>query len=407
MRIQHNIMAMNAYRNYNNNTSALSKNLEKLSSGYKINRAGDDAAGLAISEKMRAQITGLKAASKNVKDGVSLVKTAEGALQEVHDMLNRMDSLATQSANGTYENEVDRANLQKEVTALKSEIDRIADSSNFNGLKLLDGSLGEGKIDVSAAKIGATPVVPTTNAATGAESTFGVDPATKDGDPYTMKVEYLDASGKSHTVDVKYTGDNGAAKDNGAAMQKALAAKQEVAGIEKSIRDVEAAVETKRTYIGKMKTLQSNTRKNEEYQMCIQEVEKTEAAIDSLETSELELMERLETAKTDMEQKIRRARYAQRELEETLARFDRTAETDKELLNHLNAERADLAAAVPENSLGEYERMTRSKGVPVIVPMDEKGHCGCCHMVITDNARMKVLGGHETVYCDSCHRILH
>ena len=141
MRIQHNIMAMNAYRNYNNNTSALSKNLEKLSSGYKINRAGDDAAGLAISEKMRAQITGLKAATKNVKDGVSLVKTAEGALQEVHDMLNRMDSLATQSANGTYDDEVDRLNLQKEVDALRSEIDRIADSSNFNGKKLLDGSL--------------------------------------------------------------------------------------------------------------------------------------------------------------------------------------------------------------------------------------------------------------------------
>ena len=144
MRIPHNIMAMNAYRNYNNNTSALSKNLEKLSSGYKINRAGDDAAGLAISEKMRAQITGLKAASKNVKDGVSLVKTAEGALQEVHDMLNRMDSLATQSANGTYDNDVDRKNLQKEVNALKEEIDRIADSSNFNGLNLLDGSLAKG-----------------------------------------------------------------------------------------------------------------------------------------------------------------------------------------------------------------------------------------------------------------------
>ena len=143
MRIQHNIMAMNAYRNYNNNTSALSKNLEKLSSGYKINRAGDDAAGLAISEKMRAQITGLKAASKNVKDGVSLVKTAEGALQEVHDMLNRMDSLATQSANGTYDDAVDRDNLQKEVDALSKEIDRIADSSNFNGIKLLDGSMGK------------------------------------------------------------------------------------------------------------------------------------------------------------------------------------------------------------------------------------------------------------------------
>ena len=140
MRIQHNIMAMNAYRNYNNNTSALSKNLEKLSSGYKINRAGDDAAGLAISEKMRAQITGLNAAQKNVKDGISLVKTAEGAMQEIQDMLNRMDYLATQSANGTYDNEVDRAALQKEVDQLKTEINRIADSANFNGIKLLDGT---------------------------------------------------------------------------------------------------------------------------------------------------------------------------------------------------------------------------------------------------------------------------
>lgn len=148
MRIQHNIMAMSAYRNYSKNTSALSKNLEKLSSGYKINRAGDDAAGLAISEKMRAQITGLKAANKNVKDGVSLVQTAEGALQEVHDMLNRMDSLATQSANGTYDNEVDRLNLQKEVNALRSEIDRIADSSNFNGKKLLDGSMDGLQTDI-------------------------------------------------------------------------------------------------------------------------------------------------------------------------------------------------------------------------------------------------------------------
>ncbi len=141
MRIQHNIAAMNAYRNYNINTSAVSKNLEKLSSGYKINRAGDDAAGLAISEKMRAQITGLDAATKNVKDGISLVKTAEGAMQEVQDMLNRMVYLATQSANGTYDNDVDRANLQKEVDQLQSEINRIADSSNFNGIKLLDGSL--------------------------------------------------------------------------------------------------------------------------------------------------------------------------------------------------------------------------------------------------------------------------
>ena len=144
MRIQHNIMAMNSYRNFNNNTSALSSNLEKLSSGYRINRAGDDAAGLAISEKMRAQITGLDAAQKNVNDGISLVKTAEGALQEVQDMLNRMVYLAEQSANGTYDDNVDRAALQEEVDALMEEIDRIADSSNFNGQKLLNGDLTAG-----------------------------------------------------------------------------------------------------------------------------------------------------------------------------------------------------------------------------------------------------------------------
>ena len=140
MRIQHNIMAMNAYRNYSNNASSLSKNLEKLSSGYKINRAGDDAAGLAISEKMRSQITGLDKAQDNAKDGISLVKTAEGALTEVHDMLNRMYS---QSANGTYDG-TDRTQLQKEVKALKNEIDRIADSSNFNGTELLNGDLATG-----------------------------------------------------------------------------------------------------------------------------------------------------------------------------------------------------------------------------------------------------------------------
>ena len=153
MRIQHNIMAMNAYRNYNTNTSALSKNLEKLSSGYKINRAGDDAAGLAISEKMRAQITGLDKAQDNAKDGISLVQTAEGALTEVHDMLNRMYSLAEQSANGTYEDGTDRTQLQKEVTQLQDEIDRISESANFNGIKLLDGSMstaGTAKLSADA-----------------------------------------------------------------------------------------------------------------------------------------------------------------------------------------------------------------------------------------------------------------
>ncbi len=148
MRIQHNIPAMSAYRNYTNNQSALAKNLEKLSSGFKINRAGDDAAGLAISEKMRAQITGLEVAQKNAKDGISLVQTAEGALTEVHDMLNRMYELAEQSANGTYDNDVDRRQLQKELSQLRTEIDRIADSSNFNGINLLDGSMSaEGTVE--------------------------------------------------------------------------------------------------------------------------------------------------------------------------------------------------------------------------------------------------------------------
>ncbi len=153
MRIQHNIAALNSYRNLTNNNSAVSKNLEKLSSGYKINRAGDDAAGLAISEKMRAQITGLNTAQKNAQDGVSLVQTAEGALTEVHSMLNRMVELADQSANGTYDNAVDRANLQKEIVSLKDEIDRIADSTNFNGINLLDGSLQKGatvEVEMSA-----------------------------------------------------------------------------------------------------------------------------------------------------------------------------------------------------------------------------------------------------------------
>lgn len=210
MRIQHNIMAMNAYRNYNNNTSALSKNLEKLSSGYKINRAGDDAAGLAISEKMRAQITGLKAASKNVKDGVSLVKTAEGALQEVHDMLNRMDYLATQSANGTYDNEVDRANLQKEVKSLKDEIDRISESANFNGKKLLNGELAGGP---SASVPEITNLTMTDVAGVKGKQTAQLTDAgaggsaLTDGAVLTTTINYTDANGNSQTAKLELTFD--------------------------------------------------------------------------------------------------------------------------------------------------------------------------------------------------------
>ena len=142
MRIQHNISALNAHRQLIANNTATSKNLERLSSGYRINRAGDDAAGLAISEKMRGQIRGLDQATSNANDGISLVQTAEGALNETHSILQRMRELAVQSANGTYQNDVDRENLDKEVSRLTDEIDRIASSTHFNKINLLDGSLG-------------------------------------------------------------------------------------------------------------------------------------------------------------------------------------------------------------------------------------------------------------------------
>ncbi|WP_333650843.1 flagellin N-terminal helical domain-containing protein [Lacrimispora sp.] len=140
MRIQHNIAALNAHRQLGSNNTAVGKSLEKLSSGFRVNRAGDDAAGLAISEKMRAQITSLETAQKNANDGISLIQTAEGAMTEVHSMLNRMVELGMQSANGIYDNTVDRAALNDEFTQLKNEIDRIANTTTFNGTKLLDGT---------------------------------------------------------------------------------------------------------------------------------------------------------------------------------------------------------------------------------------------------------------------------
>ncbi|NRF93654.1 flagellin [Paenibacillus frigoriresistens] len=140
MRIQHNIAALNTDNSLARNSAATGKSLEKLSSGYRINRAGDDAAGLAISEKMRAQIRGLDMASKNAQDGISLIQTAEGALNETHDILQRMRELADQSANGTNTDD-DRKAIQAEVGQLKSEIDRIGNTTEFNTKKLLNGSL--------------------------------------------------------------------------------------------------------------------------------------------------------------------------------------------------------------------------------------------------------------------------
>lgn len=206
MRIQHNIAALNSYRNLTSNNNSVSKNLEKLSSGYKINRAGDDAAGLAISEKMRAQITGLETAQKNANDGISLVQTAEGALTEVHSMLNRMVELSDQSANGTYADATDRENLQKEVTSLKDEINRISEGTNFNGINLLDGSLATkgGATSVSTIKANQAPVDSTATGGAKFSQTLTVAAGT-DTTQQTLSFKYLDKEGNIQNAEVKFT----------------------------------------------------------------------------------------------------------------------------------------------------------------------------------------------------------
>ena len=162
MVVQHNLTAINANRYYGINNNKLSKSLEKLSSGYAINRAGDNAAGLAVSEKMRAQISGLTQATKNAQDGISMVQTYEGALTETDSILQRMRSLAVQSANGTYQNDVDREAIQLEFDQLNDELNQIADT-DFNGVVVLNGGQmadgtkadGTGKIDYATAVRGA------------------------------------------------------------------------------------------------------------------------------------------------------------------------------------------------------------------------------------------------------------
>ncbi|MCM3403696.1 flagellin [Cytobacillus oceanisediminis] len=149
MRINHNIAALNTYRQLNSASTAQGKSMEKLSSGLRINRAGDDAAGLAISEKMRGQIRGLDMASKNAQDGISMISTAEGALNETHSILQRMRELSVQSANDTNTDE-DRKNIQDEVDQLGKEIDRIRNTTQFNTKNLLDGSMDKGQASAVA-----------------------------------------------------------------------------------------------------------------------------------------------------------------------------------------------------------------------------------------------------------------
>lgn len=151
MVVQHNLSAMNTNRQLGITTNAQAKSTEKLSSGYRVNRAGDDAAGLTISEKMRSQIRGLNKASSNAEDGVSLIQVAEGALNEAHSILQRMNELATQAANDTNTSS-DRTAIQKEINALTAEIDRIASTTQFNTMNLIDGTFTGKNLQVGALK---------------------------------------------------------------------------------------------------------------------------------------------------------------------------------------------------------------------------------------------------------------
>ncbi|WP_443599399.1 flagellin N-terminal helical domain-containing protein [Agathobacter sp.] len=194
MVVQHNMQAANANRMLNVTTSAQSKSTEKLSSGYRINRAADDAAGLTISEKMRKQIRGLDQASTNAQDGVSSVQTAEGALTEVHSMLQRMNELATQAANGTNSKDSDRQAIQDEIDQLTTEIDRVSETTKFNETYLLKGEAGTKTINMKAHDAGLKGTLTDNGNGT---ATFVMD-TLKDGDSVSI-------GGKTYTIGSKKT----------------------------------------------------------------------------------------------------------------------------------------------------------------------------------------------------------
>ena len=192
MVVQHNMQAANANRMLNVTTSAQSKSTEKLSSGYRITRAADDAAGLIISEKMRKQIRGLDQASTNAQDGVSSVQTAEGALTEVHSMLQRMNELATQAANGTNSKDSDRQAIQDEIDQLTTEIDRVSETTKFNETYLLKGEAGTKTINMKAHDAGLKGTLTDNGDGT---ATFVMD-SLKDGDSVSI-------GGKTYTIGSK------------------------------------------------------------------------------------------------------------------------------------------------------------------------------------------------------------
>ncbi|MGW6132490.1 flagellin N-terminal helical domain-containing protein [Cellulomonas sp. NPDC055163] len=213
--INQNIAAVNSYRNLSNTQNDLSKSLEKLSSGFRINRAADDAAGLAISEGLRSQVGGLKVAARNAQDGISVVQTAEGALTETHAILQRVRDLAVQAGNDSNNTKA-RENIDAEATQLVSELDRISKSTNFNGTKLLDGTAGGGSgklkfqvgadgdansqitVDLSGANIKAIAEDLTTGSLATGGTTFDVDSTALAAGDYTFSVD----NGSGVTSDV-------------------------------------------------------------------------------------------------------------------------------------------------------------------------------------------------------------
>jgi len=221
MRINHNIAALNTYRQLTANNTAVGKSLEKLSSGLRINRAGDDAAGLAISEKMRGQIRGLDMASKNSQDAISLIQTAEGALTETHAILQRMRELAVQAASDTNTDQ-DRANLQDELDQLIEEIDRIGNTTQFNTKNLLDGSLGsavtaavESEHTNKALKAGASTNITSTTLITALTDSAGKSLGIVAGDKITISY-FKNGELVTNTISVTDTADLSALTINGA-----------------------------------------------------------------------------------------------------------------------------------------------------------------------------------------------
>ncbi|WP_042195538.1 flagellin Hag [Paenibacillus camerounensis] len=224
MIINHNIAALNTHRQLAVNTANTNKSIEKLSSGLRINRAGDDAAGLAISEKMRGQIRGLDMAAKNSQDGISLIQTAEGALNETHSILQRMRELAVQSSNDTN-TDTDRASLQKEVDELAKEITRIANTTEFNTKKLLDGSAKNG-----------TGV--TTGGATAANLTFHI--GANAGQNIELEINAMDAAslGVAGTGGASASGATAATATSGISISSQASANAAITKINTAIETV-------------------------------------------------------------------------------------------------------------------------------------------------------------------------